>query len=99
MGVPYKIDGVQWKILLTWMIWRYPPFQEPPKWGIIGYHYNLIITYDPLIKCDSAPSMTCVNLVFQSITSMSFWEKDGNNGCGSVSNTIYPHLPTGCPGE
>ena len=28
MGYP-KIDGLQWKILLKWMIWGYPHFRKP----------------------------------------------------------------------
>jgi hypothetical protein len=27
-GYP-KMDGLQWKILLKWMIWRYPHFRKP----------------------------------------------------------------------
>ena len=28
MGYP-QMDGLQWKILSTWMIWRYPYFRKP----------------------------------------------------------------------
>ena len=28
MGLPQQLDGLNYKILLKWMIWGYPPFQE-----------------------------------------------------------------------
>ena len=44
-----KIDGFWWKIILKWMIWRYPHFRNPPIlvnviqqfWGTSGWMTDL----------------------------------------------------------
>ena len=36
LGYP-KMDGLQWKIPLTWMIWGYHHFRKPPYGIIINY--------------------------------------------------------------
>ena len=49
-----KIDGLQWTILLKWMIWGYPYFRKPPY--IIEIALNIYthkyISYVSLSGCD-----------------------------------------------
>ena len=42
MGYP-KIDGLQWKIPLKWMIWGYHRLWKPPYVHQVGEHRNWMI--------------------------------------------------------
>ena len=50
MGV-HKMDGLRWKILLKWMIWRYPYFRTPP------YDYSYLIRTRNPIPCSAGDSL------------------------------------------
>ena len=67
-GIP-KMDGLQGKVLLKWMIWRYPHFRKPPYRSNfhkfqLAQEINLAIknqiTSSPLLVVKSSISQRCL---------------------------------------
>ena len=47
-----KMDGLQWKILLKWMIWGYPNFRTPPWfWSTLVVHLFFLSRCKPFAPC------------------------------------------------
>ena len=53
MDVSKHTDGLQWKTLLTWMIWRVPLFLETPIYHHISvFILKFMFVHHCLTACD-----------------------------------------------